>query len=60
MYHAEQNLAAGEPALNPAVITPIRYKEQHWMEELDEAAGGEGADMIDYARMIEKMKGQVD
>lgn len=60
MWQAEQNLAAGEPALNPAVITPIRYREKHWMEELDEAAGGEGADMIDYARMIEKMKGQVD
>lgn len=57
MYHAEQNLAAGEPALDPAVITPIRYQEKHWMEELDEAAGSEGADMIDYSRMIEKMKG---
>ena len=60
MWQAEQNLAAGEPALNPAVITPIRYREKHWMEELDEAAGGEGADMIDYTKMIEKMKGSVD
>ncbi len=57
MYHAEQNLAAGEPAPDPAVITPIRYKEKHWMEDLDEAAGNEGAEMIDYSRMIEKMKG---
>lgn len=57
MYHAEQNLAAGEPQLNPAVVTPIRYREKHWMEELDEAAGSEGADMIDYSRMLEKMKG---
>lgn len=57
MYHAEQNLAAGGPQLNPAIITPIRYQEKHWMEDLEEAAGSEGADMIDYSRMIEKMKG---
>ncbi len=57
MWQAEQNLAAGEPQLDPAVITPIRYKERHWMEEFDEAAGSEGADMIDYSRMLEKMKG---
>lgn len=57
MWQAEQNLAAGELQLNPAIITPIRPREKHWMEDLDEAAGSEGADMIDYARMIEKMKG---
>ena len=57
MWQAEQNLAAGEPQLDPAVITPIRYKERHWMEEFDEAAGSEGADMIDYSWMLEKMKG---
>lgn len=57
MWQAEQNLAAGEQ-LNPSIITPIRYQEKHWMEELETAAGNESAEMIDYTRMLEKMKGQ--
>lgn len=57
MWQAEQNLAAGEQ-LNPSIITPIRYQEKHWMEELEAAVGNESAEMIDYTRMLEKMKGQ--